>query len=47
MLDFQVPLYKLRPKPAQRGMYCGRRLGTIEALALKKATANVGESWAR
>ena len=47
MLDFQVPLYRLRPRPAQRGMYWGRRLGTIETLDLKNETASVGESWAR
>ena len=47
VLDFQVPLYRLRPRPAQRGMYCGRRLGTMATLDLKKATAKVGESCAR
>ncbi len=47
VLLFQVPLYRLRPKPAQRGMYWGRRLETIRGLARKKATARVGESCAK
>ena len=47
VLDFQVPLYRLRPRPAHLGMYWGRRLGTMAELARKKATASVGESWAR
>ena len=47
VLDFQVPLYSERPSPAQRGMYWGRRLVTMDGLALKKATARVGESWDR
>ncbi len=47
VLDFQVPLYRLRPKPAQRGMYWGRRLVTTPGLARKYAAANVGDSCAR
>ena len=47
VLDFHVPLYRERPRPAQRGMYCGLRLVTMVGLALKNATASVGESWDR
>ena len=36
-----------RPGRGQGGVYGGRRLGTMETLDLKKATARVGESWAR